>query len=85
MNAYEMPFETYMHTKSLMYFKVVVFNCHGEYVDEFDNYEEKNYKVELVRKYANYMVTEEQVTFKKVKGYAISTTIIHIQELGYEN
>ena len=76
-----MPFEAYMKTQKLMYFKVVVFNQHGEYIDEFDNFEEKNYKIDLVRKYADYAVTDQHVTFRKNKGYSLSTTIIHIQEV----
>lgn len=76
-----MRYEDYMHTQSLMYFKVVVFNQHGEYIDEFDNYEEKNYTLDFVRKYADYIVTDQQVSFRKNKGYTISTTTIHIQEV----
>lgn len=76
-----MRYEDYMRTQSLMYFKVVVYNLHGEYIDEFDNYEEKNYTLDFVRKYADYIVTDQQVSFRKNKGYTISTTIIHIQEV----
>lgn len=76
-----MRFEDYMKTKGLMYFKVVVFNSCGEYVDEFDNFEEHNYDMELVRRFADFVVTGETVVFRKNKGYTISTTTIHIQEV----
>lgn len=81
MQDFEMRFEDYMYSQKLMYFKVVVFNEHGEYIDEFDNYELKNYKLDFIGKYANYVVTDQQVAFAKNKGYTISTTILHIKEI----
>jgi hypothetical protein len=76
-----MRFENYMQRTKLMYFKVVVFDSKGNYTEEFDNYEERNYTLELVRKYADYAVTNQDVVFKKVKGYTVSTTLIHIKEV----
>lgn len=73
-------FVDYMQEANLMYFKVVVYDKNDLYINEFDNYDLKNYNLELVRKYANYMVEETQVAFHKNKGYSISTTIIHIKE-----
>ena len=80
MNEYEMRFEDYMRSQKLMYFKVVVFNLHGEYVDEFDNFELNNYETNMIGKYADYVVTAQDVHFRKNKGYTISTTTLHIQE-----
>jgi hypothetical protein len=80
MKFQNVTFEYYMHNQKLMYFSVVVYNREGVYVDEFDNYDLKNYKIDMTRKYADYLVTQEQTMFRKSKGYTISTTIIHIQE-----
>lgn len=81
MQNYEMAFENYMYSQKLMYFKVVVFDRNDKYIDEFDNYELRNYKTDFIGKYSNYIVTNEQIAFAKNKGYTISTTIIHIKEI----
>lgn len=75
-----MTFEAYMLDTMLMYFKVVVYDENGVYMDEFDNYELRNYKLDLIRKYSDFLVTNTDMVLKKNKGYTISTTTIHIKK-----
>lgn len=81
MQDFEMRFEDYMRSQKLMYFCVIVFDEHGVYIDEFDNYDLKNYTLDYVGRYADFVVTDQQLAFKKNKGYTISTTILHIQKV----
>lgn len=76
----DVKLEQYLRESRLMYFKIVFYDVNGKYVDEIDNYELKNYTMNTLMKYADYKVFEEQVEFRKLRGYTISTTIIHAKE-----
>lgn len=72
----------YLSEANLLFFKVICYNSEGQYVDEFDNYELKNYNLKMIETYGNYIVENTFVDFHKhTNGSLISHTTIHVYDL----
>ena len=64
--------------RSLQYFKIIMYNIDETYVGEMDNYDLKNYDEDKVKKLLGCTVTNAFSNFKKIRGYTVSTTTIHV-------